>query len=260
MKKALNIVKDIFIWIVVIVAVFMMIFTIVSVSTFDRNDRSIFGYKAFIVLSDSMKKTHFDAGDIVFVKSVDPTGLKEGDVITFVSQNEESFNQTVTHRIFAKQADNNGNPGFVTYGTTNAEVISKDDIKLSELSGTEKYFINSKGDALINGDSTIVTYPYIRGKYQFHIPKLGEFFNFLRTPQGYIACIFIPFIILILYQGMNCIRLFRRYKKEQLDEMQAERDKIEEERRQSAEMMKELQSLKAQLAKSGELQNESAED
>ena len=259
MKKALSIIKDIFIWIVVVIAVFMMIFTIVSVSTFDRNDRSIFGYKAFIVLTDSMKKTHFNAGDIVFVKSVDPATLKDGDVITFVSQNEESFNQTITHRIFAKQSDANGNPGFVTYGTTNGEIVSNGDEKIDELSATGKYYTNSKGEVLLNGDATVVTYPYIRGKYQFHIPKLGKFFNFLRTPQGYIVCIFIPFIILILYQGMNCIRLFRRYKKEQLDEMQAERDKIEEERRQSAEMMKELQALKAQLANSSEVQNEATE-
>ena len=41
----------------VALAVFMMIFTIVSVSTFDRADRNLFGYKAFIVLSDSMSKS-----------------------------------------------------------------------------------------------------------------------------------------------------------------------------------------------------------
>ena len=35
-------------------------------------DRSLFGYKAFIVLSDSMKATDFDAGDLVLVKEVDP--------------------------------------------------------------------------------------------------------------------------------------------------------------------------------------------
>ena len=52
MKKALNIIGKIVVWLVVIVAVCMMVFTIVSVSTFDRTDRSLFGYKAFIVLSD----------------------------------------------------------------------------------------------------------------------------------------------------------------------------------------------------------------
>ena len=70
MKKALNIIKSVLVWMLVAVSVFMMIFTIVSVTTFNRNDRDLFGYRAYTVLSDSMKDT-FPAGSIVFMKSVD---------------------------------------------------------------------------------------------------------------------------------------------------------------------------------------------
>lgn len=67
------------------------------------------------------------------------------------------------------------------------------------------------------------------------------------------AYILIPFLLLILIQGLNCIKLFRRYKREQMAEMQAEREKLEAERAESQKMMEELQALKAQLAeKSGE--------
>lgn len=59
MKKAWHIIKAILLWLVVALAVCMMGFTIVSVNTFDRMDRSLFGYKAFIVLSDSMSATDF---------------------------------------------------------------------------------------------------------------------------------------------------------------------------------------------------------
>ena len=59
-------------------------------------------------------------------------------------------------------------------------------------------------------------------------------------------------MLLILYQGINVIRLFRRYKKEQMEEMQAERDKIEAERLESQKMMEELMALKEQLAKQTE--------
>ena len=76
MKKVLNVVKNIFVWLMVVLAVCMMVFTIVSVNTFDRSDRNIFGFKAFIVLSDSMSKTDFDAGDLVLVKEVDPSTCK----------------------------------------------------------------------------------------------------------------------------------------------------------------------------------------
>ena len=85
MKKALGIIKNVFTWLVVALAVCMMIFTVVSVNTFDRNDRNIFGYKMFIVLSDSMKKTDFDAGDLVLVKEVDPSTLQVGDIISYQS-------------------------------------------------------------------------------------------------------------------------------------------------------------------------------
>lgn len=218
MKKVFNIIKTTIVWLIVALAVFMMLFTIISVTTFNRNDRDLFGYRAYIVNSDSMAKTDFNAGDLIFTKWVEPATLKEGDIITYISQNSESFGETVTHKIRTATLDAEGNPGFITYGTTtNVD------------------------------DATIVTYPYILGKYQSHITGLGTFFNFLKTPQGYIVCIFVPFMLLIIYQGVNCIRLFRRYKQEQLAEMQEEKDKIEAERAESAKMMAELQALKAQL-------------
>ena len=218
MKKAINIIKTVLVWLVVIVAVGMMIFTIVSVNTFDKNDRSLFGYKAYIVTSDSMSKTDFDAGDLILAKEVDPATLKEGDIITYISQNPESYGETVTHKIRTLTTDASGNPGFITYGTT---------------TGTD--------------DQTIVTYPYILGKYEKALPNVGNFFMFLKTPQGYLVCIFIPFMLLILYQGLNCIKLFRRYKQEQTAEMEAEKAQIEADRAENAKMLEELQALKAQL-------------
>lgn len=106
--KALKIIRSIFVWLMVALAVFMMIFTIVSVSTFDRADRSLFGYKAFIVLSDSMSKTDFKAGDLVLVKAVDPSTLKEGDIIAYTSQNTSNYGETVTHKIRKITTDANG--------------------------------------------------------------------------------------------------------------------------------------------------------
>ena len=219
--KAMKILKNIFVWLFVALAVFMMIFTIVSVSTFDRADRNLFGYKAFIVLSDSMKATDFDAGDLVLVKEVDPATLKEGDIIAYTSQNTANYGETVTHKIRKLTTDANGEPGFITYGTTTD-----------------------------TDDETVVTYPYVLGKYSSHIPKVGTFFQFLKSTPGYIVCILIPFLLLILLEGIRCIRLFRKYKAEQQAELQAERDKIEAERAETQRMMQELLQMKAQMAQS----------
>lgn len=222
MKKTLNIISTVLVWALVVATVGMMIFTLISVNTFDQANRSIFGYKFFIVRTDSMKATDFDAGDIVFVKNVDPATLQVGDIIAFTSQNTSNFGETVTHKIREITTDANGDPAFITYGTTTD-----------------------------TNDETPVTYPYVLGKYTGNIPNIGSFFQFLKTTPGYILCIFVPFLLLILYQGFQCFQLFRRYKKEQMEELEEERAKIEEERRQSMEMMKELQALKEQLAAKG---------
>ena len=218
MKKALNIIKTTLVWLVVLLAVFMMIFTVISVTTFNRNDRSLFGFKMYIVNSDSMAATDFNAGSLILVKEVDPSTLKEGDIITFMSQDTDSFGETITHKIRKVTTDAEGNPGFITYGTTTD-----------------------------TDDETIVTYPYVLGKYQSYVPGLGTFFNFLKTTPGYFVCIFTPFMLIILYEGLKFFNLFRRYKNEQMEEMQAERDKIEAERAENAKMLEELKALKAQL-------------
>ena len=218
MKKALQIIKAIVTWLLVIASIGIMIFTIISVTTFDQPDRILFGYKPLIVLSDSMSKTDFNAGDLVLVKETDPSTLKEGDIIAFTSTSTDNFGDIVTHKIRSLTTDANGNPGFITYGTaTNTD------------------------------DATVVTYDYILGKYETHISKVGTFFQFLKTTPGYICCIFIPFALLITINLIDSIRLFRKYKSEQQAELQAEREEIAKERAESQKMMEELLKLKEQL-------------
>lgn len=218
MKKAWNVIKTVLVWAVVVLAVAMTIFTVISATTFNRNDRQLFGYRAYVVTSDSMAATDFAAGDLIFTKQTDPTTLEEGDIITYISQNTDSFGQVITHKIRRATTDAAGNPGFITYGTTTG-----------------------------NDDTVVVTYPYILGKYQGSVPYVGSFFLFLKTTPGYLLCIFLPFMLLIIYQGVNFVRLFRRYKKEQMDQIQTEKDQLDAQREENARMLRELQELKAQL-------------
>ena len=225
--KVLKVLMNVFTWLLVATAVCMMVFTVVSVTTFDRNDRDLFGYKAFICRSDSMKATDFASGDLVFVKEVSPNTIKVGDIISYRSEDPDSFGETFTHKVRSLITDENGQPCFITYGTT---------------TGVD--------------DELPVKYTQFQGLYKFDIPKLGTFFAFLKTTPGYFICIFLPFMLLILMQGLSTVKLFRKYKKEQMEELATEREKIEEERRQAAEMMKELQQLKEQLASKDGQQSE----
>ena len=227
-KKILNIALKVVTWLLVAFTVFMMIFTVVTVTTVDRNDRSIFGVKFYIVQTDSMSLSennkdmdvHFNAGDIVIIKNVDdPRALQAGDVIAFMSTNSVSYGETVTHMIREVRKTEDGKVlGYVTYGTN---------------TGTN--------------DGALVEPEYVLGVYSGKLPGVGRFFAFVKSTPGYIVCILVPFLLLILYNGMNVIRLFRQYRREQMEAMQSERDKIEEERAENQRMMQELLALKAQL-------------
>ena len=238
-KKVLNIALKVLVWLLVAFTVFMMVFTIVTVTTVDKDDRSIFGIKFYIVLSDSMSKSennkdldvHFNAGDIVIIKNLsdkEKAELKAGDIIAFTSMNEsdkDTYWKTITHMIREVQVDSKGNISYVTFGTN---------------TGTN--------------DENAVSPGEVKGKYMGKIPEAGNFFAFVKSVPGYIVCILVPFLLLILYNGVDVIRLFRRYKKEQMDVMQAEKDQIEADRAENQRMMQDLLALKAQLEKQKKLE------
>jgi signal peptidase I len=229
-KRIANIAWRIATWALVAFTVFMMVFTVVTVSTVNKNDRGIFGLRFYIVQTDSMSKSennadmdvHFNAGDIIIIKKVkDARTLQAGDIIAFMSTNSVSYGETVTHMIREVRTSSTGQVlGYVTYGTN---------------TGTN--------------DEALVEPEYILGVYSGKMPAVGKFFAFVKSTPGYIICILVPFLLLIMYNGVNVIRLFRQYKKEQTAIIDAEKAEIAAERKQNEEMMKELLALKAQLTK-----------
>ncbi len=218
MKKAGKIIASVLSGLVVVLAVGIMIFTVVSVNTLDRSDRSIFGYNAYIVMSDSMSKTDFDAGDVILTEKVDPSTLKEGDIIAYRSRDNSNYGETVTHKIRQVTTDATGEPAFITYGTTTD-----------------------------TDDSVLVTYSDVLGKYEMRVPNVGKFFYFLRSVPGYMICILLPFLLILLSLGANTMKLYKKYKSEKVDAFREERLALEAERRQMEERVKELQELQEKL-------------
>ena len=215
MKKVLNAIMSVLSTLMMIVAVCVMVFTIISVNTFNRQDRSLMGYKAFIVLSDSMSATDFDAGDLVLTKDVNPAELQEGDIIAYISENPDNYGEVVTHKIRTVNSDDT----FTTYGTTTD-----------------------------TDDAYPVSWEQVLGKYDKAIPKVGAFFNFLKTTPGYICCIFVPFALLIMMQGLNTVKLFKQYKREQQEDIDRQKAELEQERLETKAMMEELLAMKKELS------------
>lgn len=224
MKKALGIAGKVLTILIAVFSVSIMIFTIVSVNTIGK-DAALFGYKPYIVTSNSMQDT-FKAGDLTVSKQVDPNTLEPGDIVTFRSIDPVNYGQVVTHKI-KSITTYEGEPAFVTYGTT---------------TGVE--------------DAYPVPFSQVLGQYQFRLPGMGNFFYFLKSTAGYITVILIPFLILIILQAVKFFKLVSQYKEEQRAELNTERAQLQAEREETERMKQELERLRAQLGENTETQPE----
>ena len=116
----------------------------------------LIGFQVFTVLSGSMEPA-YHTGSLIYVKEVDYRDLGEGDVITFML-NEDTV---ATHRIVGVVPDEN-DPSVVRYRT--------------------------KGDANDAEDGSLVHYKNVIGSPVFTIPYLGYVANYIQNPPGtYIA-------------------------------------------------------------------------
>ena len=219
-KKVINVFKTIVSCLIVIVALFAIVFSIISASAVGNNKRSLFGYKFFIVLSDSMSATDFSAGDMIVVKEVDVNDLEKDDIITFYSMDSKSVGEIITHKI--------------------REVIEKDGV----LIGFKTFGTTTNTD-----DESLVEPPYVIGQYQFNIPKMGYFIEFMKKPVSYIFFVALPFAIIIGYEVYKCIKIINEIKKEKLSiETEKREQLLEEERLKNEQMQKEIEELKKRLS------------
>ena len=121
----------------------------------EKSDAALFGYRFYQVLTDSMApradspKGGFYSGDIVLVKMVDGTQVKEGDIITFQVGDGDRY---LTHRMIER---------------------------LDNLNGQEGDYIVTKGDANNSKDPPILA-ERVRGKVTFVIPRMGSILNFVQ--------------------------------------------------------------------------------
>ena len=126
----------------------------------------ILGYQVFTVLSGSMEPV-YHTGSLIYVKDVDYRDLGEGDVITFML-NEDTV---ATHRIVGVVPDEE-DPSVVRYRT--------------------------KGDANDAEDGALVHYKNVIGSPVFTIPYLGYVANYIQNPPGTYIAISAGAVLMIL--------------------------------------------------------------
>ena len=124
----------------------------------------IMGLRAYAVLSGSMEP-NYPVGSLIFVKTVDPESIEEGDVITF----RLSETLTATHRVIGIERDEDGALNFQT-----------------------------KGDANAAADARPVHEKNVIGEPVAAIPHLGYFASAVQNPPIRFALLTIAALILLL--------------------------------------------------------------
>lgn len=126
-----------------------------------KSTASIFGYRFYTVLTNSMapqengQKGGFYAGDIIIVKLMDGNKIKKNDIVTFAVGDGSRY---LTHRMVERK---------------------------DELNGEKGNYLVTKGDANKTNDPPI-TADRVLGKVVFYIPKIGDLLEFVR--EEFWAC------------------------------------------------------------------------
>ena len=194
-KKIWNVVTTVIVVIVVLCAVFLM-------------GSRLLGLQCYNVISPSMEPK-FMVGDLIYVKKVDPSTIKEGDIITFIV-NEDLV--VGTHRVVRVDAEN------------------------------QRFY--TKGDANDVEDSEPVHFKNVIGVPQFSIPKLGYVSNFIQHPPGMYITIGIGVLLILIVFLPDMLKKKEPEKSAEVIAAQTDIDKANEENQRLKE---ELERLRAEM-------------
>ena len=152
-RKTWNIISTVLVALVVLLALLLV-------------GARLFGLQVFTVLSGSMEPT-YHTGSLIYVKKVDPYTIQNGQVITFMLDEDT----IATHRVVGIVPDEE-----------DASVIR----------------FRTKGDANKTEDGGLVHYKNVIGTPVFTIPYLGFVANYIQHPPGMYVAIAAGAVLLML--------------------------------------------------------------
>lgn len=196
LKKIWNIVSTAFVVLMVLCAVFLM-------------GSRLIGFRCFNIISPSMEP-QYGVGDLIYVKEVDPATIKEGDVITFLV-NEDLV--VGTHRVVRVDAENK--------------------------------HLYTKGDANDIEDQDPVHFNNVIGVPKFSIPKLGYVSDFIQNPPGMYITIGVGIILILAVFLPDMIG--KKKKEDETPEATAMQSEIDATAEENERLKAELERLKAEM-------------
>lgn len=207
LKKIWNITSTVLVVLMVICAVFLM-------------GSRVIGYRCFNIISPSMEPV-YGVGDLIYVKEVDPSTIKVGDVITFLV-NEDLV--VGTHRVVRVDAEN------------------------------QRFY--TKGDANDIEDGEPVHFNNVIGVPQFSIPKLGYVSDFIQNPPGMYIVIGVGILLILIVFVPDMLGK----KKDEDEETSAAKDEINNAAEENEKLKAELAQLRAEMKIQSPDQSDGQED
>ena len=159
--KILLLIVRIAIWIAL--AAFILV---VCLQRFSDNKISFFNYRMFTVVSQSMTPK-YDIGDVLISKEVEPSKVKENDVISYLGRIGDFSGKVITHRVVNVEKRTDG-----------------------------KYYYRTKGDANIVEDP-IVSEDQLYGVVVYRSMILSLVYRVVGTKVGFYLFIIIPLLFII---------------------------------------------------------------
>jgi len=173
--------------------IFLLAFVLILNVVFSLKNKKIptvFGFGAALVLTNSMEDTIM-TGDLILLRTVDPSTLEVDDIITFWQPGAET-RITITHRIIAISETPEGRL-FTTQGDNNNASLAW------EIEFSDEYYI---------------------GKYIAKSTILGNIYSWFVSAGVGIIYIFVIIIFLSIafMEGKNIVKELTIARKKQLDE------------------------------------------
>lgn len=164
--------------ILLIAAVFLLYYYIATKNYAAKGPGHEPKFSIYTIVSGSMYPEIKVYDAVINVKANRPSDIKVGDVITFISTSITTPGTTITHRVIGIVTDENG---AICYQT--------------------------QGDFNTVADQACAKFHNVIGKVVIIIPQLGRVQVFLATKGGWIICILIPALIIIVRDVLRITKL-----------------------------------------------------
>ena len=213
--KALTIVGIVLCVILVPILIMNVVLIIKGLANKDKVP-TFFGRAPLIVLTDSMSPT-IKAGDLIIVKTVDASKVKEGDVISFFDP-ASSGTAVVTHRVLVSDEAKKAEMKLPAWHNVNG-------LKGIQGSGDNIIF-RTQGDFNNTEDEDPVPASKLVGVWTgTNLRGLGNVAMFLQSTPGLILCIGVPIVILVAYELIRR-KVYERNKRQDTDELLKELEEL----------------------------------